>query len=330
MNNANEIVSQINQQRQLENANDLTAKLNASSIADNMTNDIFATAFNSIPEADKTKRKSKKKNPEQKQELEKLEMELKALEKQTRKVIIKETKKKAKEPKTALQQTIPVVVPKPQVDLNALQTIQNAIRVKIAKTKVSNEIEKIVKDSSAQKIQKFIKAKQISTSINDRIEKKKIKSVIDDEKKKRAAKKRQEMLEKLKEEEEQIKALYNVDINDIYKKMSNLKKVSERKPVLFNEDNELEKIIYEEKIKEYSSKILQAKLRRNVKLIAIAKKQAELEEQRKQDEWKSISDNFNTIWIDPEILAAKALEEAAANANVKPKKKILTIPKPND
>ena len=127
-------------------------------------------------------------------------MELKALEKQTRKVIIKETKKKAKEPKTALQQTIPVVVPKPQVDLNALQTIQNAIRVKIAKTKVSNEIEKIVKDSSAQKIQKFIKAKQLSTSINDRIEKKKIKSVIDDEKKKRAAKKRQEMLEKLKEE----------------------------------------------------------------------------------------------------------------------------------
>ncbi len=61
MNNANEIVSQINQQRQLAKANDLTAKLTASSIADNMTNDIFATAFNSIPEADKTKRKSKKK-----------------------------------------------------------------------------------------------------------------------------------------------------------------------------------------------------------------------------------------------------------------------------
>ena len=149
-----------------------------------MTNDIFATAFSSIPEADKTYRKSKKLNSEQKQELKKLEMELKTLEKQTRKVIIKETKKKAKEPKTALQQTIPVVVPKPQVDFNALQTIQNVISVKIAKTKVTNEIEKIVKDSSAQKIQKFIEAKQLSASINDRIEKKKIKPVYDDGKKK--------------------------------------------------------------------------------------------------------------------------------------------------
>ena len=49
MNTANEIVSQINQQRQLENANDLTAKLNASSIANTMTNDIFASTLNPKP-----------------------------------------------------------------------------------------------------------------------------------------------------------------------------------------------------------------------------------------------------------------------------------------
>ena len=49
MNTANEIVSQINQQRQLANSNDLNAKLNASSIADTMTNDIFASTLNPKP-----------------------------------------------------------------------------------------------------------------------------------------------------------------------------------------------------------------------------------------------------------------------------------------
>lgn len=49
MNTANEIVSQINQQRQLANSNDLNAKLNASSIADSMTNNIFASSLNPKP-----------------------------------------------------------------------------------------------------------------------------------------------------------------------------------------------------------------------------------------------------------------------------------------
>ena len=49
MNTANEIVSQINQQTQLANANDLNAKLTASSISNTMTNDIFASTLNPKP-----------------------------------------------------------------------------------------------------------------------------------------------------------------------------------------------------------------------------------------------------------------------------------------
>ena len=107
---ANDVVSQINRQKQIANVNDLTNKLNASSFANDMLNDIFATTINTIPEnnynlrskgpveetkaTNKTKRKYKKLSPEQKQELEKLKNELKTLEKQSQEAIAKQEERK--------------------------------------------------------------------------------------------------------------------------------------------------------------------------------------------------------------------------------------------
>ena len=107
---ANDVVSQINQEKKIANVNDLTNKLNASSFANDMINDIFATTINTIPEnnynlrskgpveetkaTNETKRKYKKLSPEQKKELEKLNNELKTLKKQSQKAIAKQEERK--------------------------------------------------------------------------------------------------------------------------------------------------------------------------------------------------------------------------------------------
>jgi hypothetical protein len=50
MNTANDVISQINRERQIANVKDLMPKLNATSIANDMTNSLFADVFNSIPQ----------------------------------------------------------------------------------------------------------------------------------------------------------------------------------------------------------------------------------------------------------------------------------------
>jgi hypothetical protein len=50
MNTANDIISQINKERQIANVNDLIPKIRATSIAYDMTNDLFENALNSIPQ----------------------------------------------------------------------------------------------------------------------------------------------------------------------------------------------------------------------------------------------------------------------------------------
>jgi urease gamma subunit len=50
MNTANDIISQINKERQIANVNDLIPKIKATSIANDMTNDLFENALNLIPQ----------------------------------------------------------------------------------------------------------------------------------------------------------------------------------------------------------------------------------------------------------------------------------------
>jgi|LakMenE18May11ns_1017448.scaffolds.fasta_scaffold9268868_1 flagellar motor switch protein FliG len=50
MNTANDVISQINKERQIANVNDLMPKLKATSIANDMTNNLFANALNQIPQ----------------------------------------------------------------------------------------------------------------------------------------------------------------------------------------------------------------------------------------------------------------------------------------
>jgi hypothetical protein len=50
MNTANDIISQINKERQIANVNDLIPKIKATSIANDMTNDLFGNALNLIPQ----------------------------------------------------------------------------------------------------------------------------------------------------------------------------------------------------------------------------------------------------------------------------------------
>jgi flagellar motor switch protein FliG len=50
MNTANDLISQINKERQIANVNDLIPKIKATSIANDMTNDLFENALNLIPQ----------------------------------------------------------------------------------------------------------------------------------------------------------------------------------------------------------------------------------------------------------------------------------------
>lgn len=50
MNTANDIISQINKERQIANVNDLIPKIKTTSIANDMTNNLFENSLNSIPQ----------------------------------------------------------------------------------------------------------------------------------------------------------------------------------------------------------------------------------------------------------------------------------------
>jgi hypothetical protein len=50
MNTANDIISQINKERQIANINGLIPKIKATSIANDMTNNLFENSLNSIPQ----------------------------------------------------------------------------------------------------------------------------------------------------------------------------------------------------------------------------------------------------------------------------------------
>jgi len=50
MNTANDLISQINKERQIANVNDLIPKIKAISTANDMTNDLFENTYNSLPQ----------------------------------------------------------------------------------------------------------------------------------------------------------------------------------------------------------------------------------------------------------------------------------------
>jgi hypothetical protein len=79
MNTANDVISQINKERQIANVNDLTAKLNATSIANDMTNNLFANSLNQIPQNNYNLR------PKKSTTIKQVEKSLKAVKKKIKK-----------------------------------------------------------------------------------------------------------------------------------------------------------------------------------------------------------------------------------------------------
>ena len=121
----------------------------------------------------------------------------------------------------------------------------------------------------------------------------------------------------------------NSQMVEVYKNLPKFKKIQERKPIIIDRGNEeLDKLIFEEQIKEFSAKRLQARIRSQKHMIPIGIKrnrilQIELEQQREIGS-KTLNSLFSTIWIDPD--EAKPVEETKEV----PKKKVLGIPKPID
>jgi hypothetical protein len=143
------------------------------------------------------------------------------------------------------------------------------------------------------------------------------------------------------------------EMEEIYRKAASSKKIKERKPKLINEDDPVSVILFEEKIGDYSAKILQSRLRTNKNLITMAierLRQIEIEREREnQQAIQSINTLFNTIWIDPdaevkssdvkkiqelkvdiEETVVKLEEEIKSSEVLKPKKKVMSFPKPID
>jgi formylmethanofuran dehydrogenase subunit A len=79
MNTANDVISQINKERQIANVNDLTAKLNATLIANDMTNNLFANSLNQIPQNNYNLR------PKKSTTIKQVEKSLKAVKKKIKK-----------------------------------------------------------------------------------------------------------------------------------------------------------------------------------------------------------------------------------------------------
>jgi hypothetical protein len=79
MNTANDVISQINKERQIANVNDLMPKLKATSMANDMTNNLFASALNQIPQNNYNLR------PKKSTTIKQVEKSLKAVKKKIKK-----------------------------------------------------------------------------------------------------------------------------------------------------------------------------------------------------------------------------------------------------
>jgi len=79
MNTANDLISQINKERQIANVNDLIPKIKAISTANDMTNDLFENTFNSLPQNNYNLR------PKKSTILKEVEKSLKSLKKKIKK-----------------------------------------------------------------------------------------------------------------------------------------------------------------------------------------------------------------------------------------------------
>ncbi len=79
MNTANDLISQINKERQIANVNDLIPKIKAISTANDMTNDLFENTYNSLPQNNYNLR------PKKSTILKEVEKSLKSLKKKIKK-----------------------------------------------------------------------------------------------------------------------------------------------------------------------------------------------------------------------------------------------------
>ena len=310
-----------------------------------------------------TKKKKIKMTKEQKNEYQKLLLEEKKLEKQLEQELQKQLEiKKEESSKLAAVLTVdtkindetpianiePISKPTPTVEQSTL-LLQRIFRGHQGRNIASQTVYEIIRNVASNRIKQFILRRKLFKLIYNSIDGNKKKEEYEAELKKlRAAEKRQKALLKM-QGEEYIKDMdirqNNSQMEEVYKNLSKFKKVQEKKPILIDRGNkELDQLILEEQIKEFSAKRLQARIRSQKHMIPIGIEinrilQIELEQQR-EIESKTLNSLFSTIWIDPDEVkpvednVEKTIENPAENLEEKPiqkpKKKVLAMPKPID
>jgi hypothetical protein len=231
--------------------------------------------------------------------------------------------------------------------------LQKVIRGHKGRLITSEEVSKIIVNTAANRIKLFILRRRLFKIIYSLIPQDIYKDLFEEEEKKlRAAEKRKKALSLLQVEELKIMEKNKLEMEEIYRKAASSKKIKERKPKLINEDDPVSVILFEERIGDYSAKILQSRLRTNKNLINMAIErliQIEREREREnQQAIQSINVLFNTIWIDPDAEVKSSdvkkiqelkvdtketvvkAEEIKSSEVVKPKKKVMSFPKPID
>jgi hypothetical protein len=292
------------------------------------------------------KKSLKKMTEEQKKQFKDLERQEKVLQKAIQKKI-QETAKSTNaiiSEVAVIQKTPPTIE---QQQKSAL-LLQKVIRGHKGRLITSEEVSKIIANAAANRIKSFILRRRLFKIIYSLIPEDNYKQLfLEEEKKLRAAEKRKKALALLEVEQLKIMEQNKQEMEDIYRKIATFKKVKERKPKLINEDDPISVIVFEERIGDYSAKILQARLRTNKNLINMAierYKQLEIQKEiENQLAIQSLNSLFNTIWIDPDAEVkpsdVKKIEEIKADGEevkveevktLKPKKKVMTMPKPID
>jgi hypothetical protein len=292
------------------------------------------------------KKSLKKMTEEQKKQFKDLERQEKVLQKAIQKKI-QETAKSTNaiiSEVAVIQKTPPTIE---QQQKSAL-LLQKVIRGHKGRLITSEEVSKIIANAAANRIKSFILRRRLFKIIYSLIPEDNYKQLfLEEEKKLRAAEKRKKALALLEVEQLKIMEQNKQEMEDIYRKIATFKKVKERKPKLINEDDPISVIVFEERIGDYSAKILQARLRTNKNLINMAierYKQLEIQKEiENQLAIQSLNSLFNTIWIDPDAEVkpsdVKKIEEIKADGEevkveevktIKPKKKVMTMPKPID
>ena len=129
------------------------------------------------------------------------------------------------------------------------------------------------------------------------------------------------------------------EMDTIYRNIGTFKPVKEKKPRIKPgyEEDPIEQIIYEDKLNNYAANIIQSKIRRLKKnlqnSIDLYYKLEEEWFERTRKENELFNSSFDKIWVDPDEIKSEEVksEEVKVEGKIlKPKKKVMTMPKPID